>query len=186
MDDNRLPLYVYGNPNNLVNNAPLNANSLRAAVWQVPGHGLGDAVRARPLRRDAALQRDAAAASRAGCRTGLQMGMAYTLAKGEGYTGYDPYTDEIGGEAAISARYWGPTTDDRRHNLVSQLQLRHPDVDQHAGGQAAAERLAGVGRHQAAERPGDHADLHVEQPRHQQHQPVADRIGHRRPTRAAS
>ena len=41
---------------------------------------------------------------------GLQMGMAYTLAKGEGYTGYDPYTDEIGGEAAIRARYWGPTT----------------------------------------------------------------------------
>jgi hypothetical protein len=45
------------------------------------------------------------------------MGMAYTLAKGEGYTGYDPYTDEIGGEAAIRARYWGPTSDDRRHNL---------------------------------------------------------------------
>ena len=32
--------------------------------------------------------------------------------------GYDPYTDEIGGEAAIRARYWGPTSDDRRHNLV--------------------------------------------------------------------
>ena len=29
-----------------------------------------------------------------------------------------PYTDEIGGEAAIRARYWGPTADDRRHNLV--------------------------------------------------------------------
>ena len=54
---------------------------------------------------------------------GLQMGLAYTLAKGEGYgtaanTGYDPYTEEIGGPAAIRARYWGPTTDDRRHNLV--------------------------------------------------------------------
>ena len=36
----------------------------------------------------------------------------------KGITGYDPYTDEIGGEAAIRARYWGPTTDDRRHNLV--------------------------------------------------------------------
>ena len=45
------------------------------------------------------------------------MGFAYTLAKGEGYTGYDPYTDEIGGEAAIRARYWGPTSDDRRHNI---------------------------------------------------------------------
>jgi hypothetical protein len=48
---------------------------------------------------------------------GLQMGFSYTLAKGEGYTGYDPYTDEIGGEEAIRARYWGPTTDDRRHNI---------------------------------------------------------------------
>ena len=48
---------------------------------------------------------------------GLQMSFAYTLAKGEGYTGYDPYTDQIGGEAAIRARYWGPTNDDRRHNI---------------------------------------------------------------------
>ena len=48
---------------------------------------------------------------------GLQMGFSYTLAKGEGYTGYDPYTDEIGGEAAVRARYWGPTNDDRRHNV---------------------------------------------------------------------
>ena len=44
--------------------------------------------------------------------------MSYTLAKGEGYQGYDPYTDQIGGGAAIRARYWGPTTDERRHNLV--------------------------------------------------------------------
>jgi len=48
---------------------------------------------------------------------GLQMGMAYTLAKGEGYQGYDPYTDQVGGAEAIRARYWGPTADDRRHNL---------------------------------------------------------------------
>ena len=32
VDINRLPLYVFGNPNNLVNNAPLNTNSLRAVV----------------------------------------------------------------------------------------------------------------------------------------------------------
>ena len=77
---------------------------------------------------------------------GLQMGFAYTLAKGEGYTGYDPYTDEIGGEAAIRARYWGPTTDDRRHNISRDLQLRHPDVHRDAGHQAAGQRLAGLGR----------------------------------------
>ena len=48
---------------------------------------------------------------------GFQLGGAYTLAKGEGYTGYDPYTDDIGQEAAIRSRYWGPTTDDRRHHV---------------------------------------------------------------------
>ena len=41
VDVNRLPLYVYGNPANLVNNAPVNANSLRAGVWAVSRHGLG-------------------------------------------------------------------------------------------------------------------------------------------------
>ena len=46
------------------------------------------------------------------------MGFSYTLAKGEGYTGYDPYTDEIGGEAAIRARYRGP---DRRRSPAQHL-----------------------------------------------------------------
>ena len=116
VDDNRLPLYVYGDPANLVNNAPIAANSLRYQIWRIPGHGLGQPLRACALCQDAAVQRDADAAP-ARLTNGLQMGFAYTLAKGEGYTGYDPYTDQIGGEAAIRGRYWGPTSDDRRHNL---------------------------------------------------------------------
>ena len=86
---------------------------------------------------------------------GLQMGVAYTLAKGEGYTGYDPYTDEIGGEAAIRARYWGPTSDDRRHNSARQLGAttcrrspQMPVIKQ------LAQRLADLRHLQAAERTG--------------------------------
>ena len=49
---------------------------------------------------------------------GLQMGFSYTLAKGEGYTGYDPYTDEIGGEAAIESPLLGP---DQRRSPAQHL-----------------------------------------------------------------
>jgi Carboxypeptidase regulatory-like domain/TonB-dependent Receptor Plug Domain len=116
VDANRLPLYVYGNPANLVNNAPISANSLRYQYGQYPGMGSVNQyfpdLYSRSLEYNAMQLQVTRRLSH-----GLQMGMAYTLAKGEGYTGYDPYTDEIGGEAAIRARYWGPTSDDRRHNL---------------------------------------------------------------------
>ena len=39
VDDNRLPLYVYGNSANLVNNAPITANSLRTRYGKYPGMG---------------------------------------------------------------------------------------------------------------------------------------------------
>ena len=117
VDANRLPLYVYANPANLVNNAPVNANSLRQVYGPYPGMGSANlyvpGLYNETLRYNALQLQVTRRLSH-----GLQMGMAYTLAKGEGYTGYDPYTDEIGGEAAIRARYWGPTNDDRRHNLV--------------------------------------------------------------------
>jgi hypothetical protein len=116
VDVNRLPLYVWGNPDNLVNNAPIAVNSLRQVYGPYPGMGSVSQyfpdLYAEALRYNAMQLQVTRRLSR-----GLQMGMAYTLAKGEGYTGYDPYTDEIGGEAAIRARYWGPTADDRRHNL---------------------------------------------------------------------
>ena len=60
---------------------------------------------------------------------GFQIGGAYTLAKGEGYTGYDPVhgRDRRQGRAS-DRRYWGPTAEDRRHHIVGQLQLQHPDA----------------------------------------------------------
>ena len=113
VDDNRLPLYVYGDPTNLVNNAPIDGQlAALSGLRQVPGHGLGQpstCPRSTPRR---------CSTTRCRCRSqrrltnGLQMGFAYTLAKGEGYTGYDPYTDQIGGEAAIQSPLLG--TDHRR------------------------------------------------------------------------
>ena len=126
---------MYGNPNNLVNNAPINANSLRQVYGPVSRHGIGQRffpdLYAETLRYNALQLQVTRRLSQ-----GLQMGMAYTLAKGEGYTGYDPYTDEIGGEAAIRARYWGPTNDDRRHNLVVNYSYNIPTLTDDAGGQA--------------------------------------------------
>jgi hypothetical protein len=50
---------------------------------------------------------------------GLQMGMAYTLAKGMGWTGYNPDYLEADPTGALNKlRLWGPTNNDRTHNLV--------------------------------------------------------------------
>jgi hypothetical protein len=113
VDDNRLPLYVFANPNNLVNNAPVSTNSLRTVY-----PGMGSVNVYVPHLYDKTLQYNALQMQvQRRLTNGLQTGFAYTLAKGEGYRDYDPYTDQIGGEAAIRARYWGPTGDDRRHNI---------------------------------------------------------------------
>ena len=101
------------NPANLVNNAPLTANSLRSVYGKYPGMGSVDAVRARictakTLQYNAMqLQRPASADSRA-CRSASPT----RCAKGEGYTGYDPYTDQIGGKDATHGALLG--TDRRR------------------------------------------------------------------------
>jgi hypothetical protein len=50
---------------------------------------------------------------------GLQMGLAYTLAKGVGWTGYNPDYLEADPTGALNKlRLWGPTNNDRTHNLV--------------------------------------------------------------------
>ena len=50
---------------------------------------------------------------------GLQMGLAYTLAKGVGWTGYNPDYLEADPTGELNKlRLWGPTANDRTHNLV--------------------------------------------------------------------
>ena len=134
VDLNQLPVFAYGDPNNLVNNAPVNANSLRQVYGKYPGMGSVMAfvpdLYTETLRYNAMQLQVVRRLSK-----GLQMGAAYTLAKGEGYNsstnfgfGYDPYTDALGGEDAIRARYWGPTADDRRHNLVINYSYSIPTL----------------------------------------------------------
>jgi hypothetical protein len=117
VDINRLPLYVYGNSANLVNNAPINANSLRQFYGKFPG--MGSVTEFVPKLYAMSLDYNALQLNVARrLSKGLQTNFSYTYASGNGYTGYDPYTDQIGGKSAIKARYWGPTAENRKHNLV--------------------------------------------------------------------
>jgi hypothetical protein len=117
IDQNRLPLYIYGNVNNLFNGAAANANYLRTLYGRYPG--MGTVTQFIPGLYSQILKYNSMQINVVRrLSNGLQMGMAYTLAKGEGFQGYDVYTDELGGADAVRARYWGPTEVDRRHNLV--------------------------------------------------------------------
>jgi hypothetical protein len=71
------------------------------------------------------------------------MGLAYTLSKGMGMQGWDPYTADPnltinmggtmtqGGPDALRERYWGPTSVDRRHNLTINYSYAIPTLMRH-------------------------------------------------------
>jgi hypothetical protein len=120
VDLNPIPLYAYGNPNNLFNQTSIAQNFLRSTY---PGMGsINRTFTDLETLRYHAVQFNV----QRRLTQGLQMGVAYTLAKGEGMQGYDQYTDAIGGEEALRARYWGPTPVDRRHNLVVNYSYQIP------------------------------------------------------------
>ena len=119
-----LPLYVFADPRNQFNQAALNQNYL---FTRFPGMGnISDFTNdLETLRYHAAqfsVQRRLS--------HGLQMGLAYTLSRGRGMQGWDPYTADPnvtinaggrsvkGGPEALKERYWGPTAVDRTHNLT--------------------------------------------------------------------
>ena len=119
---NSVPLYAYGDPANLFNNNAISANFLRTR-W--PGMGnMNEVFLDMESLRYHSLQLNA----QRRLTRGLQMGAAYTLAKGEGMQGYDEYTDALGGEEALRARYWGPTNVDRTHNLVVNYSYEIPTI----------------------------------------------------------
>jgi hypothetical protein len=128
-----LPLYVYADPKNQFNGAEISANYLRT---KFPGMGnitdtVNDVTSLQYHSLQLSVQRRLS--------KGLQMGMAYTYAKGMGMQGYDNYTANpgitmanvggpavVGGPDAIRARYWGPTAVDREHNLVVNYSYQIP------------------------------------------------------------
>ena len=60
---------------------------------------------------------------------GLQMGLAYTLAKGVGWTGYNQdYLDADPTGALNRLRLWGPTGNNRTHNLVLNYSYAMPNA----------------------------------------------------------
>jgi carboxypeptidase family protein/TonB-dependent receptor-like protein len=130
-----LPLYVFADPQNQFNQAPLSANYL---YTKYPGMGAitdftDDQTTLSYHAAQFSLQRRLS--------QGLQMGMAYTLSRGRGMQGWDPYTADPnltmnwggkavqGGPAALKARYWGPTAVDRPHNLTVNYSYLIPTLD---------------------------------------------------------
>ena len=129
-----LPLYSIANPNNQFNQAALSQNYM---FTKFPGMAniadfADDLETLRYHSMQISLQRRYA--------RGLQMGLAYTLSKGEGMSGWDPYTADPnltinfggtrmqGGKDALRQRYWGPTTVDRRHNLTVNYSYAIPTL----------------------------------------------------------
>ncbi len=130
-----LPLYVYADPKNQFNGAEISANYLRT---KFPAWGTSPT---RSMTRPSLQYNSLQFSVQRRLSKGLQMGMAYTLAKGMGMQGYDDYTADpnitmanvggtavTGGDDALRARYWGPTAVDRRHNLVVNYSYQIPDA----------------------------------------------------------
>jgi hypothetical protein len=127
-----LPLNVFADPANQFNQAALNQNYL---FTMFPGLGnITDFTADQTTLSYNALQ----LSLQRRLSHGLQMGVAYTLSKGSGFRGWDPYTSDPsleinmggtlvrGGEAALKQRYWGPTSVDRLHNLTVNYSYEIP------------------------------------------------------------
>jgi hypothetical protein len=118
---NNIAPYAYANAANLFNGEAVNANFLRRAY---PGMGqinqlTTDEETLNYNSLQVSLQRRLS--------HGLQLGVAYTLAKGEGIRGWDYLTEELYGEQGIYDRYWGPTDIDRRHIMVLNYSYMVPN-----------------------------------------------------------
>ena len=130
-------------------------------------------------------------------RDGLQMGLAYTLSKGMGMQGWDPYTADPnqtinmggtmvqGGEDALQGAVLG--THRRGSPSQPDRQLQLPDSDGHEGQpdrERAAQRLADRGGDEDPERHG--AQPVVREHRHARALPTASRVTPTASRRAAT
>jgi len=123
-------VYLLGTPGALFNNNQVDINTLRT---NYPGIGAinkwrdvkdGFTVNNNTLRYNAMqvnVQRR--------LHQGLQMGLAYTLAKGVGWNGYNQdYLDADPTGALNRLRLWGPTANDRTHNLTLNYSYALPKL----------------------------------------------------------
>lgn len=113
-------VYLLGDPSRMFNGNGLDTNLLRTnypglgSIMQWKDAKDGHTVNNNTLRYNALQMNVQRRLNR-----GLQMGMAYTLARGVGWSGYNPdYLDADPTGALNKLRLWGPTTNDRTHNLV--------------------------------------------------------------------
>jgi hypothetical protein len=125
---NNIPVNAYANPANLFNRESIAADLLRRdypGIGQI-NYDATDDVGLNYNSLQISAQRRLS--------QGLQMGVAYTLAKGEGVRGWDFVTDELYGAAGLRQKYYGPQTtsdqgQERRHVAVVNYSYQIPTID---------------------------------------------------------
>jgi len=134
---NNVPINAYANPANLFNNDAINANFIRR---DYPGLGALNYVTSD---FDGLNYNSLQVSVQRRLSHGLQLGAAYTLAKGLGYgtgRGWDFFTEETQGLAGLKKLYYGPiavnagsdATDqgqERRHVLVFHYSYQIPTLN---------------------------------------------------------
>ena len=126
---NNVPVYAFANPANVFNNDSANMTNLLRRNFLGIGavnYGTSDMVGLNYNSLQISVQRRLS--------HGLQLGAAYTLAKGEGMRGWDFMTEEVGGMDALKQRYYGPQTAsdqglERRHVLVLHYSYQIPTLN---------------------------------------------------------
>jgi hypothetical protein len=123
-------LYLLADPSRMFNGNAIDTNILRTVY---PGMGSiqkwmdakdGNTVNNKTLQYNAMQLNVQRRLNR-----GLQMGLAYTLASGLGWTGYSADILEADPTGALNKlRFWGPTSNNRTHNLVLNYSYMIPNA----------------------------------------------------------
>lgn len=123
-------VFMLGNPNNQFNTNAKADNLLRTTY---PGMGAinkwFDAADGHNVNSNTLLYHSMQASVQRRMTRGLAMGMSYTLAKGEGWNGYNPVLLEADPSGGLNRLFnWGPTPDNRVHNLNINYSYNIPTI----------------------------------------------------------
>jgi hypothetical protein len=127
-------LYLLGNPNNQFNGNAITTNLLRNVY---PGVGevnqWFDSKDVGTLNTNTLRYNSMQVSVQRRLNKGLQTGVAYTLASGWGWNGYNPDVIDADPTGELNRiQYWGPTNNDRTHNLVVNYSYLIPNPAQGA------------------------------------------------------